>query len=226
MRVGAVVVVLPLLGLASGAQAQEATFAPAVPSLQAPPAVPPGAVAATSPSAVANPPAARPPPLPPPVISPEPEAAPRRFSYQLSAGPLVGSLVGIPAYGGSLSALFGTASAEFALFGGVSGSVGRTEQGLLVTHLRGTFLAESRFDWLTVGAGGELGLLTVTRATTNPGLASSTLGLLGFVSADLVQWSNGSSLFLGLSPTVHSLLATNTEPPLFFTGTLQLGFRR
>lgn len=138
---------------------------------------------------------------------------------------MFGSLAGLPAYGGTLDLLIGGASPEAGIFGGVSGFIGRTEHGLPITFLHGTFLADFRVDRLILGAGGELGMLAVGRKTTDSSLSSTTLGLLGFVGVDLVRSERGGSLFLGASPQVHSLLATDNGTPIFFSGALQLGYR-
>ena len=91
--------------------------------------------------------------------------------------------------------------------------------------MRGGFCADFRLDRLTLGAGGELGVLVVERATVNEHMGSLTFGLTGHVGADLVQWQDGRRIFLGVSPALHSLLASDTGIPLFVTGTLQLGYQ-
>lgn len=170
------------------------------------------------------------PPAPPPE-APEPAEPQQRtgFSLKIAAGGTYRNLYGIHFGGGDLALSLGGQTKGAAFYADLALFVGSTASGLTTSDIMVGFRAEGRIlSRLRVGGGATLSLLVVKRITSDSSIFDFTAGPALHVSFDLVQWEEGSALYVVGKGGFGWLVLSNSHNsglPLMANGTVGLGFR-
>ena len=153
------------------------------------------------------PPQIEPPPPPPPPPPPEapPPGGPLEPSVAHRSHHIYGSIEGgysyqslysIPITGLNLTGILGVDLGGLEVGGLFEAVPGRTEGGLDTLSFALGPIIEGHFDRVRLGGGLRVGTFNVTRATDGTSLLSTTLGLFGRLTVDVVQFGNDGGLFL------------------------------
>jgi hypothetical protein len=144
--------------------------------VELPPASPPEPVAPPPPIEVAP----QEPYRPPPQVLP---------AFRIEGGATFTRIYDIPINGGQGSLAVGAEfPGPFAIYGNLTLFGGQQETGLSAVHVKLGGEVEGRFGRLRLGAGVNVGYLSLGQATTNSDIAALTFGVEGRVSFDVLRW--------------------------------------
>jgi hypothetical protein len=148
-------------------------------------------------------------PYPPPpqyLEMPPPPERESTFSVKLAAGPSYQRIFDSSIVGAEANIYFGTSRGWY---GGFEMGYGRMTQGLLTWTFRPAFSWEGRLGIVHLGLGGNLTIISVSRATSDPAMTSFGGGVSGFGSVDLVS-DGHHTLYLALKMRAELLAGSDS----------------